>query len=518
MRAVEREFAAVAAAATEASGHDEVARHSLGRALEALFDFGERLRTEPQLLEAFLQSRKLPWNKVTEANPYNGLVRLAFPNISKASVSQYSSVLRLAHDTKPATMGFVEWLGHGGGIAGRYGEARLYYNPGAHEVREDARRHRLALARDNLDRMAMSSRVKLIGGRRFIDGYATALVRIADGQAVIVAVLEQNEQKLEPVLLEFGPPEKARQQALVARPLSRLHEAVGLVSALTGDEVQKNERLILVENAMDDGAPICRVSSVCAAHTFPFARVTVPHHAAGIGPNGRYLLDAAGARRFVRAFPGVDEWSIEGPDNGQGACHLNSARCSVPLRPLEPSDRAPPLRTAARPMRHSKHLTLTVDAMTGYLRWIEGVRGRVAKRNLSRRQARPMPERLGLIPVGSAVAVTVEEEPNHEVSLFRLHAGGKIAPERWLSVRDLEAVCRALEPRDIQADGSFVDVEVADAGVALRTPLGGGAVLEVLLPCVISRGMDYAQICEELEPDDGAVPRGGRRRRVRDVA
>jgi hypothetical protein len=139
---------------------EEKARASLYNALQAAFRFAEGLRQTVEVLEDFVTGRGLPWNKITQENPYNALVKIAFGKAGVASQSQYSRVLRFAHDTKPHDQTLIEWLnGVTDKLDGRYREAVAYYSPVATQLKQSVRQDHLAQTKQDLASKALSEAV-----------------------------------------------------------------------------------------------------------------------------------------------------------------------------------------------------------------------------------------------------------------------------------------------------------------------------------------------------------------------
>ena len=111
-------FQAVERAARDYEQHQGHSTELLHTALTELFEFGERLRKQPTepdraLVEEFVLSKGLRWNKATRRNPYIAFVKLAFAQ-SPSSQSQYAAVLLYASDTRVPPRAFKEWLHVGG--------------------------------------------------------------------------------------------------------------------------------------------------------------------------------------------------------------------------------------------------------------------------------------------------------------------------------------------------------------------------------------------------------------------
>lgn len=207
---VDNEFDGVVRLAESWNSDDLKSRESLNAALEATFGFGETVREEPELLEKFFKKREIKYSKRVKENPYIAVVKAAFPKLTAGSASQYSRVLRLAHDVKPSGVSLTNWLGEKNGIEGRYKEAVKHYAATDETKKQRLVDHKLQEALAALEKMKRSNAFELLEAAS-VDGYATALVRIA-GQthAEIVDFLEIDQDKLKPVLRRYCPRTRER--------------------------------------------------------------------------------------------------------------------------------------------------------------------------------------------------------------------------------------------------------------------------------------------------------------------
>lgn len=89
-------------------------------ALQTVRELGDLLKDDEDLQKAFLADReyvdktgkkkKVGYGKPVRRNFYVGLVKLAFTNTGKSSLSQYAKVLKLAAQDEPDPTKFTEWL------------------------------------------------------------------------------------------------------------------------------------------------------------------------------------------------------------------------------------------------------------------------------------------------------------------------------------------------------------------------------------------------------------------------
>ncbi len=501
MAQIDRDFDQVCVVAKDAKKNEDTWRASLYVALEATFDFGEELRKEQALLEEFLKKHEGAWNKRTQENPYIAIVKLAFSYLGEASVSQYSRVLRFAHDQAVPPQSLKVWLGDYGGIEGRYTESVEYYNPPKTEENASIRERQLGEARKHLDSRLLGPPIELTTPCSG-DGYATALVRIRKSgtEVELVEWLEQEGPKLDPVLLRFSPAARNKQTAQSGKVLWRFHRAVDLVSSITPAQNGKHERFILVENALDDGKPICRVSSVSEAQSFPCARVKLHGFVEGIDEAGSWLLTAADAAEFVRAFQLPGDWELRADAKAAGAYVLANPSRGLPLPPWSAASRKPKLQMATIPRLGDKSFGLSEDKCAAFLEWNAEMMNSFDKRNNKLKVPRGKPKRLTMTISGRDVGFSIGEIVGPVIDVLELKNTGTISAERWLSIEDFVTVCTTFKRYELPAWGRFVSMQagVLDGAIEIKADLGDDN-LEVWLPLVINDMMNYAAICDEIK-------------------
>lgn len=479
---------------------DEEADASLYTALDATFTFGEELRGEQDLLKEFLKQRKISFGKPTQNNPYIGIVKLAFPKLNQTSTSQYSRVLRFAHEVKPADQSVVDWLAGGGGVEGRYKEAVEHYRPKQSAQKQSIRQAKLDKAYAELAKLSLSGRFSLTGPCE-VDGYATALVRVTDGkEAELVVLLESDPTKLEPFVLPFFPKMGGVPAVQANGPLARFHRALDLVASTTPFETAGHRRYVLIETFLEDGKPRFRVTSVSEAYSSPCASVTGDGFPEGIAQPGTWFCDGFEGYDLAGEFQQGTDWEIQ--ENGivRGGYLLDGPAGTLALIPWKAEGSDKKLRSAAKPKADSKPFGVSKGKWTEFLVWNADITERAKKLTRGVKVPGQAPKRLTISVQGPTVSLSVDEVVGPAIDMFELAKSGSIASERWLAIADLETVCKALQRYDLPAVGRFGNMQsgLKDGAIEFRCALDDDE-LSIWLPLVINDQMEYAAICEAIK-------------------
>lgn len=230
-------FSVIRNSANAYEKHQRAGADKLHVVLGEIFNFGEELRDRPLVdgtsqMETFVTERSGLWNKPARENPYIALTRLTFSNeISDASLSQYASVLRHAHNRHVEPSQFAIWLSEGEGIKGRYAEAIQSLGGARQSVKSKAKARRIEIAKGALRLVLSSKLIEVPEGETEL--FASVLVRIdANQNAVIVDVIETDEKALHPILLRHSPALPTESETLAGKPLGRLYRAIDLIAGV----------------------------------------------------------------------------------------------------------------------------------------------------------------------------------------------------------------------------------------------------------------------------------------------
>jgi len=458
-------FRAVERAAREYERHQGRSNELLRSALSELYTFGEMLRTqatEPgrSLVEEFVTSKGLPWNAVTQRNPYNAFVKLAFQQ-SASSQSQYAAVLSFASDCRVELLDFSKWLQDGGGIKGRYPEAAEHYGSARKQRNSQERASRLKLARELLSARTHSQPVALPQGVAAPEGFALVLAKVdAAGNAVIIDVVKNDEAALEPVILSYAPNKATAKAALAAEPLGPLYRAIDLILGCSADKTGGHDRHVLLLNSFDRGSPICLVQAVSRAYTYAWAGMTLSGHVPGLPLGEPFILRSKDAAFFKREFANYRDWDVCA---NPSPCIQNGRRDStIELLPL---DTESPYRIGSVPPRREKPVLVSCNDQQSVLRFL--------RERLDEHERRSAKEK---VPFSSTVIIR-SEGGRLEISLPTLLALSAVlgvsSPDRELSNRglgtsDLTNVLASLTSYETDMEGTFIDSDVPDAGLCLQ--------------------------------------------------
>jgi hypothetical protein len=460
-----RHFQAVERFARDYELHQGRSNDLLRSALIELYTFGEMLcsqQAEPgrSLIKEFVISKGLPWNAVTQRNPYNAFVKLAFQQ-TRSSHAQYAAVLAYASDSRVAPLAFGEWLKDGGGIAGRYPQALDHFGSARKQRNSQERASRLKMAQELLAAREHSDAVALPDSVIAQEGFALVLARI-DGRrnAAIIDVVETDVGALEPVLLRYAPTRATAKAILAAEPLGKLYRAIDLVLGCTADKPNGCARNILIVNTLDRGRPVCRIDAVSTAYTYAWAGMVVSGHIDGVPPDVPYVLCADDAVFFRREFPVHEGWAISCDPI---PCIGNSSRgFSLKLdQLLEPTE----YRVGFVPAVNHKPVSSDYEQQQAVLKFI-GER-RSDHERMKTKERRVFSPILTLRSAGGALEIGL---PNMLAVSSTL---GSSSPDRdlcgrALNTNDLINVLSALAPYETNLEGTFIDTDVHDAGLCLR--------------------------------------------------
>jgi len=492
---VDRHFQAVERFAREYERHQGRSNDLLRSALTELYTFGEMLRTqatEPgrSLVQEFVRSKGLPWNAVTQRNPYNALVKLAFKQ-SASSQSQYAAVLSYASDCRIEPLVFGSWLQDGGGIKGRYPEAAEHYGSARKQRNSQERASRLKIAEGLLSSREHSRPVALPRGVTADAGFALVLAKIdGGGNAVIIDVVQAERAALEPVLLGYAPTKATAKAALAAEPLGHLYRAIDLVLGCTDDKTGGNVRHVLLVNALDRGRPICRVEALSEAYTYTWAGMALSGHLHGLPPGIPFVLRCNDAAFFRRDFPNHDEWTVSSDPIPR--IHNSRREYSLQLHPLDPQGS---YRVGCVPVRRHKPVSATYESQQAVLRFLNDRKLEHDRRRVRMKEKQPFPPTLTIQSISGELKLGLPSMLAASVT-FGESSPDRDLGERELATGELADVLRALAPYETPLEGTFIDTDVTDAALNLRAWFDDD-LLNVVVPTRSGKAIN--QSCVDLD-------------------
>lgn len=468
-------------------------------ALEALFDFGQQIRAEPDVLESFVREHELPWNKVTAKNPYNALVHLTFrESRQKSWLSQCSNVLAYAHDQK-INEPLHQWL-ENGGISGRYEKAVEHFARGTTGKSGRSKAMRLQTARDRLTASPLTEALTGVDMAGAAPGFFRSLVYYDGTTTRLVHVRDTpDDAATETYLLDLVGPADIRAHPLAEKPLFRLYRAIDLIVGSCGAPGKNEERHILIWNDKQDDETATRLKLVSDGYTFTNAEMTLVKSIVELNGLGPLFLSYADAETFRKDFQFDDEWrfDVQGPD-----VHLaSSAKSPIRLRLLPIDERKDDrkLRGGAKPTRRSKHFRLTVDQMQGLASIVQTTRKLFDKERKDDLTPYPKPKRFQLAADGNALRLATPELPHVWSTFLTLKKpGASFHPHRELAIADVDQLCQALAPFGDDVTGYFADSDVEDAALCIEHHFLDGDHFAYASPLVISVKMDRTLVCDDI--------------------
>lgn len=498
------EFQKVEVIAQGFEAHD-AANDSLQYAtLEALFNFGQQIRAEPDVLEAFVREHELPWNKVTRENPYNALIRLALPkSTKKAWYSQCSKVLDFAHAQK-INEPLSEWL-KDGGISGRYEKAVEHFTRGTIGKAGRSKEIRLETAKRKLIEAPLTGALPdldLNGAQPgffrslvYYDGATTRLVHIRD---------KPDDLATETYLLDLVSPNDIRSHPLEGKPLFSFFRAIDLMTGSTGAPGKTEERHILIWNEVDEdeAKSVTRLKLVSDAYTFTHASATLTQAIPELNGKGLLLLRCADAQAFAKDFQFDDQWRFEADDVGVYLASDARFPQKHPLTPLVDRKAANKLRIGSNPTRRHKHFQCTLEQMQSLIANTKLAKKLFEKKNGNGLTSYPKLKRFQLASEGNELQLQLQELPNVQTSFLTFKKpGAGFRDQRELAIDDAMQFCQALIPYGDDVTGYFADSDVEDAALCIDHGFADGDRFEYASPLVTSVRLDRTLICEELNAE-----------------
>jgi hypothetical protein len=482
-----RRFVAVQKTAGEFEDQDRRVKGLLFQALADVYGFGEEVydTTPPSgtsLFREFFVKLDVPFNSRTQANPYIGLVKLAFRASSASSQSQYATVLNYAHVEGIDPADFRRWLMEEG-IEARRSQALDALASRQRQINNQARTAQLNNATSTLLARPASASVALPEGVKAPEGFALVLARVdADNNACIVEVVDTAAEKLDPILLSLTTTKPVERPS---EPLAPLLRAVDLILGTTPDK-PGDVRDLLIGNVDKHGSPRALVQAISNTYSFPGAEMELDGHVGALPVDQPFVLKAADARYLLDMAEKHRNWTLD----EHGTLTADDLSNPIKLEALE----SPGTYRVAVPTRNSdKPLRITHDEFSKIAAYIQRERNANAENNKKRNEPRVFPAAMELSLDGNRILGklstsllnTTIAETSAETDL----------DERMVGVSDLETLAETMKLYEVDADGWLMDGDVENAALVIEAFFDND-LLRVVLPT--RTGMSYNQVCEPL--------------------
>lgn len=496
----EGEFLKVKATADDFLGHDRRNEGFRYLALQSVFDFGEKIRKEVDVLNEFIAAHDLPINKVTQENPYNALIHLAFPDAKgKAWLSKCSTVLAYAHELK-LDVPFREWLEAQGGISECYDKAALHFKRRGTGKAGRKRALRLERTREKLLAAPLSNLAPDVDLGISTPGFYRSLVYFDGATSKLVHVKDiPDDAATEAYLLDLFGHDVLPSTADEQKPLYELYRALDLIVSCCGDLASADDRQILIWNEKSGDRERTELAVVSGAYTFVAARAALRNALGQFRGRGRWLLSYADAVAFCRGFQLDEGWSLN--DDGSAVLLQNDAasRTTIAMKQLADQDPSRPLRVGSRLLRRSKSFQITVENMDRLLvntrHVVDMLRKRSAKSGEKLQLSRQY--RASIDGLELVLAMPEAEQIRAPFAQFS-QSNVTLHSHRAFARSEIERMCEAFIRYGDDVGGSFVDADEKDAAFQIEHEFANGDRFELTLPMVISDSMARVQVCEEL--------------------
>ena len=477
--------------------HDQKNDQKLYDVLEGVFEFGVSVARDEAAFTAFLTQHDLPFNKVTRANPYNALVKLAFGDVRKSQHSQYSNILAYARAVA-GKQKISDWLNIPGGLTQRYEQSVRHFGRTTNSKTHNLRTSRLSLARSIYENT--SGKHALTGTAPIGAGFYRSLVYSDGRNSYVVDIREQSDEAaIDKYLLELVSEKVAPTHPLAGKPLFNLYRAIDIVVGLCGDEAASKQRFVALWNETHDGKEITKVGVVSEEYSFTNAMFSLDEPIAALRGQAPFLLNWTDAKTLRSDFQKDDNWHIRVQGDKILLENEASHRTSLKLLPVPQIK----LYSGKRMGQRKQHFTLQICGMQSthsnidhFMRLFDAHN---AKRSISSSRParfvwRPKKDALELELHGSASVASFE------YPLITLDGAAKsLADHRELAVKDIRAICNTLPVfgEDIRGYVANSDTD-EDAAFCIDHEFMNGDNLLYVSPMVISSNMDRIQVCEEL--------------------
>lgn len=475
----EQDFQGVAALADQTETSDTNTQDLLAETLNAMFAFGQQLRQNEKVMEAFFGHKCIKFNKTTRENPYNGLVKIAFANTKKpAMLSKYARALHFVHDSK-LNEPVRDWV-KTKGIEACYKMASGHFGGQRQKPGEYARDKKIELGQKALAQLSASNSFEV--DDPVSSPFVRAVLRMSeDGKTAIVAeILETSESEWNSIFARHCSARIAQTAALQDRPLSSLFHAI---SAVAGFAPPKAPTASIILRNLDTSTVVDFGST---AASFRAARVVLREPLADLPGGQAYALPIAQALAFLADYPNAADWKIvfSDPDIAIRSDHL---RREFLLAPSEPK-----MRIGNFSGVKTKHFTLPWRQ----LRSVADERLLVSA--VEKTTGKRPPARLSLMIDHRQLSVANSRHETFTRAFLDLnHAKASFVPHRSLALTDIQALADLLEGYEQDFSGFFVEQTMPDAAMQIEHQRHDGVLL-VSIPLVLNDRMNYCETCEAL--------------------
>lgn len=486
---LENQFKSVKTAADTFDVHQGRSNDLLADALQTVFVFGEGLLTlsspaGTSIIGEFFRRKQFAYNKRTQDNVYIGLVKLAFPNASDSSRSQYAKVLEFANFKNLQPNTFKAWLTKLGGIE-KCRDAALDEMASSQRTQNNSKKAaRLTQAVNELSARPASQAVSLPPGVVAPPGFAIVLAKIdSANNASIVQIVESDSSKVEPVLIQLSsePAPQAPQS-----DMDRFYRAVDVILGTTPSKAGGKDRDILVVNTTARGKPVAIVQAVSEAYHFPGAVMTLVGHVGALPDDQPHVLSANDAARFLKAHDKHANWAL----NACGVITADDLDEPFELFALPDPNQ---YRVADTQTQTEKQLRTNADDLREVIQYIESERADNERKNAKRAEKKPFAKMIGLSVQSSRLDLKLPSSARHVG--FAETGIEEVAEDRTFAVSEVEQLAGTLVRYGVDADGWLLDGDVDDAGLALEAYFDDD-LLRVVLPT--RTGADYNPVCKAL--------------------
>ncbi|KQN09057.1 hypothetical protein [Sphingomonas sp. Leaf28] len=485
---LDKQFLNVEATAKSFETLEGKASAILHNALEQVYTFGEMLfGIKPQagvsLTHKFFEKHKIPYNSRTQANPYIGLLKLAFTaKGNDSSRSQYATVLSYAASLGKTPQEFPAWLKEKG-IEGWRSKALDEQNSRGRAIRDQGRQTRVQRAETILDAKPRSAAVALPAGVKAGAGYALVLAKIdGSGSAEIVEVVHDDAAKVEPILLSMAG--DAPKQS--SEPLAPFFRAIDLIVNTTPDKTQGKERDLLIRNRVKRGKKVATIEAVSEADSFPGAVMTLTDHVGDLPEDQPFILTAGDARHLLTQVEKLTGWTLD------SAGEIKAQSIQQPIH-LHQITSAGSYRVAQAAKTPSKPLKTLSSEFEQAARYIEHERQDHARKNTNRGESRSFAGSARLSIQDAKLSFKLPQSGRHAI-IGETGAASKFDGVT-IAVKDMEGLATTLARHDVNAHGWIMDGDVDDAALVLEVHFDND-LFRIVMPT--RTGTDYNKVCEAL--------------------
>lgn len=504
----EAEFNDVKIVAANFEQHDEKGRSLLNEALVQIFNFGEAIRTDMVVFEQFLNAHDMKMNKVTEDNPYNALIALAFSDrCEKSWRSQLSNVLAYA-SKKIGKEPIADWLQRRT-LTAWYAEAVKYFKRTATTKAQKLRSSRLAMIESELKSAPIVT--EPLSGVKLADGFHRSFVYSEGGKAYLVHINDDDAPNIiEKYLLEIAENKSTPDHPLAGRPLYPLFRAIDLIVTTCKPSSDGDAQLIAIWNETLYDRKITKLRFLSNAYSFTNATITLGEAIPELDGKGQLALDLVTAETFCNEFQDDHQWKLTDENAGTFLVDNAKPRIRLQLKSIA-SYNDKRLRQGKKLGRKTRHFQATCAGMQASASNLETARELFKKANRSRLSSAPTPRRLQWLASATSLEVGFAADTGYAGLRYPfldfLEPVSALVEHRELAVTDIAALWKAAAPYGEDLSGHVADSDDEDdAAFCIDHTFIDGDRFEYACPMVIGISMDRTHICEDFEPSPPPAP------------